>query len=268
MSRIGLWGITKGRGGAVVLDGVNLAVAAGELVVITGPRGAGQSTLLAVVATALAPDAGELELEGRSVVSLQSTSLPYVRRNIGYLPATPPLIADETVLENVMLPLAARAQSPEEAEGAARVMLDELGISALADRRADGLSSPERRLTGIARALVGTPPVVVLDDPGAGLDDRDRARLVVVLHQARAEGAAILCGTSDGAFAHALTETGGRRLRLEAGRLVGTTGRPLRLVDPEAGLALTASGGSAADGGSGRGAAVVALVGGGAREAS
>jgi ABC-type multidrug transport system ATPase subunit len=243
MSRIGLWGVEKRRGDTPVLDGATLAVAAGEIVVFTGPRGAGQSTLLAVVATALRPDAGELELDGRRIQALQSGSLPYVRRNIGYLPADPPLVGDETVLENVMLALGARGLSPAEAEAPARAALEDLGIAALEQRRADRLSLPERRLVATARALAGASPVIVLDDPSAGLDDQDRARLVSALQGARASGSAILCGTSDDALASALERAGARRLRLEGGRLVGAAGAPLRLVDPQAGRPLAAAGG-------------------------
>jgi hypothetical protein len=70
---------------------------------------------------------------------------------------------------------------------------------------------------------------VVLDDPSVGLDDHDRARLVLALDAARAAGSAVLCGTSDRLLGTALAERGGRLLRLESGRLVGATA--LRLVD-------------------------------------
>jgi ABC-type ATPase involved in cell division len=84
-----------------------------------------------------------------------------------------------------------------------------------------------------ARALVAASPVIVLDDPSAGLDDQDRARLVTALQRARASGSAILCGTSDAALASALEQAGARRLRLEGGRLTGAAGTPLRLVDSQ-----------------------------------
>ena len=232
MARIGLWGVSVAREGVPVLDGVNLAVEPGELVVITGARGAGQSTLLAVAATALPPGGGELEIEGRKTGALQEGSLPFVRRNIGYLPPEPPLARAETVLENVMLALGARGVSPDEAELPAREMLAALGIEHLAERRASALCVPERRLVATARALVGEPPVVVLDDPSVGLDEQDRQRLVAALLRLKQAGSAVLCGTSDSLLAAALAERGARSLRLEGGRVSGATA--LRLVDSAA----------------------------------
>jgi ABC-type ATPase involved in cell division len=148
-------------------------------------------------------------------------------------------VGDETVLENVMLALGARGLSPAEAEAPARATLEQLGIAALEERRADRLSLPERRLVATARALVGCSPVIVLDDPSAGLDDQDRARLVSALGRARDGGSAVLCGTSDAALASGLAQGGARLLRLEAGRLAGNTGTPLRLVDQQASLDVT-----------------------------
>ena len=240
MSRIGLWGVDKRRGGVLVLDGVSLAVAAGEVVVLGGARGAGQTTLLAVAAAVMAPDAGELELDGRRTTGLQGASLPYVRRNIGYLPSTPQLVPDETALENVMLALGARGLPPAPAEEASRAMLAALGLAPLADRSAASLSCPEQRLVAAARALVGRPPIIVLDEPSLGLDQVDRTRLVSAIGDARRTGSAILCGTSDPALAAALGDLGARLLRLEGGRIAGATG--LRLVDAEELRPLPASG--------------------------
>ena len=81
------------RRGRRVLDRVSLSVHAGELAVVMGARGAGKSTLLALAAAALRPSAGAIYLGGRNVHRLQSRSLPYVRRNIGYLAADPAVAA-------------------------------------------------------------------------------------------------------------------------------------------------------------------------------
>ena len=88
--------VSCARRGRQVLDRVSLSVRAGDLVVVEGGRGAGKSTLLAVAAAALAPPRGAVYIGGRNVQALQRTSLPYVRRNIGYLAADP--ITDAIVL--------------------------------------------------------------------------------------------------------------------------------------------------------------------------
>jgi ABC-type multidrug transport system ATPase subunit len=229
MSLVSLWGITLERAGRVVLDRASLTVAGGEIVVIGGARGAGTSSLLAVAAGALAPGAGEVIIGGRPVTGLQTGSRPYLRRNIGYLPAEPPLVRDETVLENVMLALAARGADPQSAEASAQQTLAALDMAALAERTVATLSAPERRLVGVARALCGPPAFVVLDEPSLGLDDSDRGRLVDVMVEARAQGAGILCGTGDFALAAGLMARGARGLSLLDGRLPQAT-PALRLV--------------------------------------
>ena len=225
MSIVRLWGVTVRRGGEAaphpVLDNLNLVIDAGELVAVTGLRGAGKTTLLAVAAGTLRPHQGEVAIAGRNLVSLQAGSLPYVRRNIGYLPPEPPLVRDETVLENVMLVLGARGLTPFSAEAQARTALGDLDIEALAERPVAALSLPERRLCALARALAGNPPVLVLDDPVAGLDERDRTRLVTALGRARQAGAAVLLATSDIAWTIALASAGARCLQLMDGRLEG-----------------------------------------------
>jgi ABC-type ATPase involved in cell division len=203
------------------LDHVSLAVSAGEIVVLAGGRGAGASSLLAIAAGVLGPDAGIVAVGDRELGALQSSSLPYVRRNIGYLPPEPPLMREETVLENVRVALAMRGWRLGQATAAAQKTLALLGIEAVADRPVATLSTPERRLTAIARTLVGPPPLLVLDEPSAALDTDDRARLVTALCWAAAGGAAVLCGTSDEGLALALGELGARTVTLAQGRVVG-----------------------------------------------
>jgi ABC-type multidrug transport system ATPase subunit len=219
MSLVSLWGITLERAGRVLLDHVSLSVEAGEIVVVTGARGAGTSSLLAIAAGAVVPGAGEVVIGGRSVTGLQAGSRPYLRRNIGYLPAEPPFVRDETALENVLLPLAARGADVSAAEADARRALAALDVEALAERTVGSLSAPERRLVALARALCGPPAVVVLDEPSLGLDDHDRARLMDALVAARAQDTAILCGTSDATLTAALSSWGARVTTLSAGRL-------------------------------------------------
>jgi ABC-type multidrug transport system ATPase subunit len=241
MSLVRLWGVTVQRAGGEpqpVLDNLNLVIDGGELVAVTGLRGAGKSTLLAVAAGTLRPRQGEVAIAGRNLGSLQAGLLPYVRRNIGYLPAEPPLVRDETVLENVMLVLGARGVAPGAAEAQARTALGDLDIEAMAERPVAALSLPERRLCALARALAGNPPVLVLDDPVAGLDERDRTRLVTALGRARQAGAAVLLATSDIAWTIALASAGARCLQLVDGRLEGE-GPSLRLVDEQGDRART-----------------------------
>jgi ABC-type lipoprotein export system ATPase subunit len=208
---------------ARVLDHASLAVSAGEIVVLGGGRGAGKSSLLAIAAGVLRPEAGAVFLGDRDLAALQSSSLPYVRRNIGYLPAEAPLIRHETVLENVRVALLARGLDDAAATTAAQAALAAVALEPLAARAVATLSSPERRLTALARALVGPPPLLVLDEPTGGLDAEDRGLVVEALADAADAGAAVLCGTGDDVLAAELAERGARVLTLMDGRVIGGT---------------------------------------------
>ena len=116
------------------------------------------------------------------------------------------------------------------ARGHARAVLEELGLESLAQQPVARLSAGERRLCGLARALCGPPPVLLLDDPSAGLDDHDRARIAQTLRRVLNQGSAVLAACSDPALVSALHAQGARVLELEDGRIVG--GAPaIRLVD-------------------------------------
>jgi ABC-type ATPase involved in cell division len=218
---IRLEGVSFARDGQTVLDQVTLAVNTGEMVVVQGARAAGKSALLAICAARLAPDAGAVWISDRNVGDLQRSSLPLVRQNIAYLPPAPPLCDADSVLENVMLPLAVRGWEIDASETGALRALFTLGLD---DRRATpvgALSAGERQLVALARTLAGAPPVVVLDEPGAGLGADDRERVVTALAAARGEGSTVLCATSDEAFAQEIAERTARRVLLENGHLSG-----------------------------------------------
>ena len=218
---IWLEGVSILRQGIPALENITIGVAGAELVVLVGPSGAGKSSLLQVMAGLRAPDSGAVWIAEHNIAGLQGTSLPYVRRNIGFLPPEPVLIPDETVLENVMLALAVRGQDIESAEADAREILAMVGDSAWETRLACDLSTGQQRLVALARALVGSPPLLILDEPAAGLGGEERDAVNSALLWAREQGCAVLCATADTAFADSLVEVGARQVRLEDGRIVG-----------------------------------------------
>ena len=218
---IWLEGVSYLRAGSPALQEVTLGVSSGELVVVQGPTGSGKSSLLAVAAGARFPDSGAVWIAEHNIASLQASSLPYVRRNVGYLPPDPLLIPDETVLENIMLALAVRGEPIESAEADARETLAMVADSAWENRLARSLSTGQQRLVALARALVGPPPLVVVDEPAAGMGGDDREGIVRALVWARDRGCAVLCATSDPGFVQMLVDAGGRRVHLEGGRIAG-----------------------------------------------
>jgi ABC-type ATPase involved in cell division len=218
---IRLEGVSFTRDGRPILDRITLAVNTGELVVVQGARAAGKSALLAICAARLAPDEGTVWISDRNVGDLQRSSLPLVRRNVSYLPPSPPLVDADSVLENVMLPLAVRGWEVDASETGALRALFTLGLDECRAASVTALSAGERQLVALARALAGAPPVVVLDEPAAGLGADDRERVVTALASARSEGSTVLCATSDEAFAQEIAERTARRVLLENGHLSG-----------------------------------------------
>jgi ABC-type multidrug transport system ATPase subunit len=243
MASVSFCAVTLARNGRTLLAGANLSIEPGELVVLTGPRGAGKSLVLATAAGVTAPAAGEVLIAGRALAQLQSSARPYVRRNIGYLPADPPFVREESALENVMLALGVRGLAPAEAELLARRTLAEIGAESLAETPIVDLSVGERRLVAVARALGGPPPIVILDEPSAGLDEADRSRMAEAIAAAAHAGAAALVASNDGALVAALRGAGARQLTLEGGALHGDKAR-VRLLEggrsdePERGVVL------------------------------
>jgi ABC-type multidrug transport system ATPase subunit len=229
MSSVALSGIAFSRASQVVLEHVTVSLEAGELVLLTGARGTGKSALLAIAAGLLRPDQGQVVIGGRNILTLQSSSLPYLRRNIGYLPAEPPFLEEETALENLMVALGVRGVDRRRAEGHARAVIEELGLSPHLARPVGQLSPAERRLCALARALCGPPPVVALDDPSVGLDDQDRARITGAVQRVLGQGSAVLCASSDPALVAALSATATRVLELSDGRILGAPA--IRLVE-------------------------------------
>jgi ABC-type ATPase involved in cell division len=218
---IWLEGVSILRKGIPALENITMGVAASELVVLLGASGSGKSSLLQVMAGVRAPHAGAVWVAERNIVGLQNSSLPYVRRNIGYLPPDPILIPEESVLENIMLALAVRGQDIESAEADAREGLAMVGDSAWEARLARDLSTGQQRLVALARALVGPPPLLILDEPTAGLGGEEREAVNSALIWARDRGCAVLCATADEAFAGALVAAGARQVRLAGGKIVG-----------------------------------------------
>ena len=233
---IWLEGVSTLRAGRPALSDVMLGVSGGELVVVHGPTGSGKSSLLAVAAGIRAPDSGAVWIGNHNIVGLQASSLPYVRRNVGYLSPEPLLIPDETVLENIMLALAVRGQAIDSAEADARETLAMVGDSAWEGRLAKSLSTGQQRLVALARALVGPPPLVVVDEPASGMGAEEREGIARALIWARDRGCAVLCATSDPGFAEMLVDVGGRRVDVEAGRIagapaIGLVPNPVHLVE-------------------------------------
>ncbi|MCI0341016.1 MAG: ABC transporter ATP-binding protein, partial [Planctomycetales bacterium] len=191
--------VTAGYGPEPVLRGVSVAVAPGELVGLLGPNGAGKTTLLRVLAGTLAPGGGRVLLDGRPLAAIPRRE---VARSIGLVPQEPDEPTPFRAGEVVLMGRAPRRGSfafdgPDDLE-AARAAMAAVGVEPLAPRYLDQLSGGERQRVRLARALAQEPRALLLDEPTAQLDLRNRFELYGLLDRLRRErGLAVLVVSHD-----------------------------------------------------------------------
>ena len=158
----------------VALDGVDLDVAAGEVVAVMGPSGCGKSTLLRVVAGLQAPDAGWVSWDGTDL-----TATPPHRRGFGLMFQDFALFPHRDVARNVAFGLEMAGMPQDRIDARVAEMLEVVGLDGYGDRRVTVLSGGEQQRVALARTLAPRPRLVMLDEPVASLDRALRERLVV-----------------------------------------------------------------------------------------
>jgi ABC-type Fe3+/spermidine/putrescine transport system ATPase subunit len=225
--RLELRSVSIAYGATPAVHAVNLSVGPAETVALLGPSGAGKSSLLAAVAGFLRPWAGEIRIDGRVVVG-DRVSLPPERRSVGVAFQNAALWPHLTVVQTVAYPYRRRGLDDAEARRRAAILLKQLGIERLADRRPAELSGGEQQRTGLARALARDAAVYLLDEPTAHLDAALKGSLQREMAElCRRDGAAVLYATHDVAEALALAD---RVAIIRAGRLV-QVGTPVEVYE-------------------------------------
>lgn len=191
--RLTLAGLRLAYDGAPVLDGLDLEVPAGELVALLGPSGAGKTSTLRLVAGLGAPDAGDVLLDGHSLLAL-----PPQRRPVAVVFQSPLLFPHLSAGDNVAFGLRLRGVGRAERRRRAAAALARVHLPGAADRRVAELSGGERQRVALARALVLEPAVLLLDEPFAALDPALRAQLgALVAELVRDVGVSTLLVTHD-----------------------------------------------------------------------
>lgn len=170
-----------GDGVVKALDDVSFTVDGGEFVAVTGPSGSGKSTLLAVAGLLLTPTSGRVLLDGREVTGKRRSTRTDLRRNrIGFVFQQPHLLGSLTAREQLEMVARLSGDRSAAAKKRALSLLDEVGLSAVADRRPAALSGGQRQRVGIARALMNEPRLLLVDEPTSALD-HDRGLAIIDL---------------------------------------------------------------------------------------
>nr|CAX83887.1 ABC-like transporter, ATPase component [uncultured bacterium] len=168
--------------GLEILSGVDLEVAPGEIVALTGPSGSGKSTLLALIAGLDHPSSGRIRVDGVLLSGLSGEGVTRLRRErMGIVFQDFHLITTLTALENVALPLEL-ARVPHARERA-RSLLDQVGLGERLEHRPLEMSGGEQQRVAIARAFVTRPALILADEPTGNLDQETGARVMELLFQ-------------------------------------------------------------------------------------
>ena len=173
-----------GDGSLTALEDVNLTLAAGEFLSLVGPSGSGKSSLLAVAATLVRPTAGVVLIGGTDAGGLSEADRTSLRREkIGIIFQQPNLLPSLTALEQLVIGDHLRAKPAREAGSRAAALLDLVGLAPAAGKRPHQLSGGQRQRVNIARALMGDPAVLLVDEPTAALDQERSGAIVRLLRQ-------------------------------------------------------------------------------------
>ena len=205
------------EGGIRALEDVSFALAEAEMAFLTGHSGAGKSTLLRLVLMLERPSGGRVTVNGRDLCETPSRHAPLIRQQIGMIFQDHKLLRDKSVFDNVALPLLIAGMPFPEVKRWVRGALDRVGLLGREKNWPVELSGGEQQRVGIARAIVGMPPVLLADEPTGNLDPDLSLELFELFSELNSMGVTVMIASHDLALIRSM---GKRVLVLSGGRLV------------------------------------------------
>jgi cell division transport system ATP-binding protein len=198
------------------LSDVSFELAAGEMAFLTGHSGAGKSTLLKLIGCLERPTRGQLMVDGRNLGHLPRRRIPHHRRKVGMIFQDHRLLTDRTVFDNVALPLVVAGLGHKEIARRVRASLDQVGLLGKERAHPVALSGGEQQRVGIARAIVGRPPLLLADEPTGNLDPELSREIMGLFERFNQVGVTLLIASHDLALIASLPY---RTFTLSKGRL-------------------------------------------------
>jgi cell division transport system ATP-binding protein len=229
---IHLYKVSKSYDGVPALRDITFTVDKGEFVFLTGPSGAGKTTLLKILFCADRADEGQIIIQGMNTFRLSTSSIPYLRRNMGFVFQDYKLLAHKTVFENIALALKVIGTPYGEIERRALTALKKVGMDAKDHLTPPKLSGGEQQRVAIARALVNEPQILLADEPTGNLDPQSGQDIFRLFKDINMKGTTVLVATHDWETVHKMQR---RIVTMERGRIMNDSRERVPAPPPAAG---------------------------------
>jgi cell division transport system ATP-binding protein len=214
---IQLYRVTKYYEGVPALSDVSFTVEKGEFVFVTGPSGAGKTTLLKIIFCAERADEGQILIQGINTFRLKPSSIPFLRRNMGFVFQDYKLLPHKTVFENIALALKIVGTPYGDIERRAVQVLKKVGMRDKRHLTPPKLSGGEQQRVAVARALVNEPQVLLADEPTGNLDAKSAQEVFRLFRDVNMKGTTVLVATHDRETVKKMRR---RIISMEGGRIV------------------------------------------------
>lgn len=222
---ISLKEVTKTFGKITAIEDATFSVDKGEFVFLTGPSGAGKTTILKLILREYAPDKGKIFFDGKDIVRLSDKFVPSLRQQIGVVFQDFKLLPERTVRENVQVALAVKETPISEWKKRVRDVLDLVGLLERSELFPSQLSGGELQRASLARALVINPRVILADEPTGNLDWETADELMDLFEKISKEGKTVIMATHHRGIVDKLKK---REIKIDKGKIVGGGESPKR----------------------------------------
>jgi cell division transport system ATP-binding protein len=224
---INLKDVSKTFGKIVAVEDATFSVDKGEFVFLTGPSGAGKTTILKLILREYLPDKGKILFEGKNIARLPDKFVPSLRQQIGVVFQDFKLLPERTVSENVQVALAVKGTPISEWKKRVHDVLDLVGLIERSELFPSQLSGGELQRTSLARALVINPKIILADEPTGNLDWETADELMDLFEKISKEGKTVIMATHHRGIVDKLKK---REIKIDKGRVVSGGGSPKKKV--------------------------------------